>query len=78
MLICSIGDIFDRSVNIVERSLYLLLRTVDQGLGLLDGLLFISRRDQFVVAKPQFLKALLPWMTTKELKWSFSSWAIGR
>ena len=78
MLICTVDDVFDSSVNIVECGLDLLLRIVNQGLGFLYGLLLVSGRGQFVVPKPHLLKALLPWMATKELAWSISSRAIGR
>lgn len=78
MLICPTDDVLDRAINIVERSLDLLLRIVDQGLCLLIGLLLAAGRGQFVVSKPHLLKALLPWMTTKELEWCFPSRPIGR
>lgn len=78
MLVYPIDDVLDRAINIVERSLDLLLRIVNQCLGLLTGLLLVAGRGQLVVAKPYLLKALLPWITTKELEWCFSSRPIGR
>lgn len=77
MLILPSDDVFDRSINIAECSMDLLLRTVHQGLGLLDGLLLVSGRGQLVVPKPHLLEALLPWMATEELEWGFSARPVG-
>lgn len=51
MLVFSIGDVVDCSVNVVENSLNLLLCILYKRLSLLDSLLLVALSSQLVMTK---------------------------
>lgn len=78
VLVCSVHDILDGTVDIAEGNIYLLHALLPQSLSLLNGLVHVTSRGKFVVAETQLLHTLLALGAAKELPWDFVIWCIGR
>jgi hypothetical protein len=78
VLVCSVHNILDGTVDIAEGNIYLLHALLPQSLSLLNGLVHVTSCGKFVVAETQLLHTLLALGAAEELSWDFVIWCIRR